>query len=189
MIKIIFFVSLGFSNIHFNTWLENHDEIIKSDNIFITFDVILDSKLINSLSGNSLKCSINFWDNDNFRIEIGPRIIISNGKVWHLYDVRTNQIFIQNPDKQINRLLLNWFKGNRIKKLPIKQKINIKYVLIFPNFKYKIKLFFDEYKYDLDSLFIINNGLKTIITNINWSTNQTLDLEIGNDKSEVFDLR
>ena len=49
MIKIIFFVSLGFSNIHFDTWLKNHDEIIKNDNIFITFDVMINSKLINFL--------------------------------------------------------------------------------------------------------------------------------------------
>ena len=68
---------------------------------------------------------------------------------------KQTKIFIQNPDKQIDRLLLNWLKGKRIKKLPLKQKNNNQYVLMFPNFKYNIELYFDEYTYSLDSLLII----------------------------------
>ncbi len=67
-------------------------------------------------SGNlAVSGKITVGKKNKFRFEIGPRTVVSDGKVWKSYDARTDQIFIQEPDKQLEKSLFSWVEIKKIK--------------------------------------------------------------------------
>ena len=126
---------------------------------------------------------------NNFRFEIGPRTVVSDGKVWKSYDSRTNQIFIQEPDKQLEKSLFSWVKIKKIKALSIKQKKDGGYQIKLLGKKNDVRAYFSPNTNNLKSIVIIQSEMSSELSHIFLTEEKTLNLEIGNKSSRSFDLR
>ena len=120
---------------------------------------------------------------------MGPRTVVSDGNVWKSYDVRTDQIFIQKPDKQLEKYLFSWVKLQKIKALPIKLESDGGYSITLLGKGNDVRAYFNTDTNELTSIVIIQNDIKSEISNITLAIEDTLNLEIGRESSASFDLR
>ena len=121
---------------------------------------------------------------------MGSRTVVSNGETWKSYDQRTEQIFIQEPNKRMEKVIFSWIDLKKIKTLPIKYLSNGEYKLNIFNTSNDIRMYFNINSNTLDSI-IINqqDGIKSTISNIKINRIESLNLIVGTNKSTVFDLR
>ena len=189
MIKYFFLISCFLYSNPFLQWINEHSDILNKEIKSINFTLKIhsndftfkeDSVLIGKLIVNNKK---------QFRFELGPRIIISNGKYWKSYDLRTNQIILHEKDKKIEKTLLSLFKYKYLKSVPIK--------LIDEN-NYTIK-FFDKWTRTTFSFESGTIGIKRVIvkydnniseiSSISLKEELRINLEIGDKNTEIFDFR
>ena len=189
MIKYFFLISCLLYPNPFHQWINDHSDILYKDIKSVNFTLKIyskdfifneDSILIGKLTVNNKK---------QFRFELGSRIIISNGKYWKNYDLRTNQIIILEKDKKIEKTLFSLFKYKYLKSIPIK--------LIDKN-DYTIK-FFDKWTRTIFNFESDTMGIKSIIvkyddniseiSSISLKEEQEINLEIGDINTEIFDFR
>ena len=120
---------------------------------------------------------------------MGPRTVVSDGRVWRSYDARTNQIFIQEPDKQLEKSLFSWAKYKRIKALPVKIANDGGYRITLLGKGNDVRAYFDPDSGELESIIIIQHDIKTVISKIILEKKDILDLAIGQKSTVTFDLR
>ena len=120
---------------------------------------------------------------------MGSRTVVSDGKVWKSYDKRTDQIFIQEPDKQLEKSLFSWVKLKKMKAFPIKLEPDGGYRIKLLGEKNDVRAYFNTNSNELESVIIIQSEIKSEISNIILATEETLNLEIGRENSISFDLR
>tara|TARA_B100000315_G_C14547273_1_gene573876 strand:+ start:104 stop:679 length:576 start_codon:yes stop_codon:yes gene_type:complete len=173
----------------FDTWVDQNKNVINKKIKSVSFQISLRSGF--DLEKNKiLNGQIVIGNNKQFRFEMGTRTVISDGTLWKSYDERTDQIFIQDPDKKLEKALFSWTKVKKLKDLPIRNK---------PDGGYKIKLFsnnndirayFNSVTNDLDSILISQrNGFQSKIINISITEADSVLLNIGTESSTLFDLR
>ena len=173
----------------FDTWVDQNKNVINKKIKSVSFQISLRSGF--DLEKNKiLNGQIVIGNNKQFRFEMGTRTVISDGTLWKSYDERTDQIFIQDPDKKLEKALFSWTKVKKLKNLPIRNK---------PDGSYKIKLFsnnndvrayFNSVTNDLDSILISQrNGFQSKIINISITEADSVLLNIGTESSTLFDLR
>ena len=114
---------------------------------------------------------------------------MSDGKVWKSYDSRTNQIFIQEPDKQLEKSLFSWVKIKKIKAFPIKEKKDGGYQIKLLGKGNDVRAYFNPNTNKLKSIVIIQSEMRSELSHIFLTEEKTLNLEIGNESSRSFDLR
>ena len=114
---------------------------------------------------------------------------MSDGKVWKSYDSRTDQIFIQEPDKQLEKSLFSWVKIKKIKALPIKQKKDGGYQIKLLDKGSDIRAYFNPNTNNLKSIVIIQDNMISELSHIALVVEKNLNLDIGNKTSSSFDLR
>ena len=189
MMKFVFFFSICFATNLFNNWIDKHAEILKQDIKSVAFHLRIEAEINYPNNDSIMLGKIIVGENKQFRFEMGSRTVVSDGMVWKSYDERTNQIFIQEPDKHLEKSLFSWVKLKKIKTLHAKLE---------PDGSYRIKLFgkgndlhvyFNPSSNELESIVIINSEIKSEISNITLAIEETLNLEIGRKSSISFDLR
>ena len=173
----------------FDKWIDQNKNVIKEKIKSVSFQIKIKSDL-DSKSNEILNGKIVMGEKKKFRFEMGTRTVVSDGTLWKSFDKRTNQIFIQEPDKKLEKVLFSWVKVNKLKALPVQNK---------PDGSYKIQLFgndndvrtyFNSATNVLDSILIKpRNGLRSTIFNISISAADSVFLDIGTKSSELFDLR
>lgn len=187
LIKFIFFFSFCFASNPLNSWIKNNKDILSNDFKSASIYLEIHSKFSDQFNNDEHWVKVYLGKNKKFRIEFKNRIVTSDGVTWRVYDQVSNQLFLQYPDKKIEKLLFSWSKINRIKAFPIK-KINDQ--------EYEIKLF-DKDNFtrlyfnnnDLEKILTINKNLEIKISNIKLKKEKSIDLSIGNIDTEIFDLR
>ena len=185
---LIFFITSSLGNPMIE-WIDQNESIFTNKFINASFDLNL--KIDHSQSKHHIFFSnISVSDNNQFRFEIGPRIIVSNGKIWKSYDYRTDQIIIQSPDKKMEKAITLWTKLKKIKTMPLSKEIDGSYKVNLFGKENDIRIYFNSNKSLIDSIIVIKEkGYKSIISNILLSEADTVILEIGNKNSEIFDFR
>ena len=188
MIKFIFFFSICFATNPFNNWIDQHAEILKQDIKSVAFQLRIEAE-INYINNDSIMLGkIIVGQNKQFRFEMGPRTVVSDGIVWKSYDKRTDQIFIQKPDKNLEKSLFSWMKLKKIKALPVILEPDGGYRITLLGKKNDLRVYFNPNSNKLESI-IINSDIKSEISNIILGIEETLNLEIGRKSSISFDLR
>ena len=186
----IFFLTLTYLIANpFDNWVDQNKNVIKEKIKSVSFKIRLESG-IDSKEYKILNGQIVIGEKKQFRFEMGPRTVVSDGTLWKSYDDRTDQIFIQNPDKKLEKALFSWVKVKKLKSIPVQY---------MPNGSYKIKLFgthndirayFNAETNILDSILIYpRDGFESKIFNISIAAAETLILDIGTESSDLFDLR
>ena len=189
MIKFIFFFSLCFAANPFEQWIDQYAEILQKDIKSVSFQLTVDAEIINAQNDNIMSAKIIVGKNKQLRFEMGSRTVVSDGKVWKSYDKRTDQIFIQEPDKQLEKSLFSWVKLKKIKTLPVKLESDGGYRITLLGRGNDVRVYFNSDSNELKSVIIIQSGIKSEISNIILATEETLNLEIGRESSISFDLR
>ena len=123
MIKYIIYFSICLATNPLDQWIDEHEDILKHDIKSVSFHLTFDSEIYSTWNDSLIVGKITVGKKNQFRFEMGTRTVVSNGKVWKSYDERTDQIFIQEPDKQLEKSLFSWVKYKKIKALPIKMDI------------------------------------------------------------------
>ena len=124
-----------------------------------------------------------------FRFEMGPRTVVSDGRVWKSYDERTDQIFIQEPDKQLEKSLFSWVKLKKIKALPVTLESDGGYRIKLLGEKNDLRAYFNSDTNVIDSIVITQSETRSEISNIILNIEDSLNLDIGRASSSAFDLR
>ena len=155
----------------------------------ISFNIIYDSEIYNIQNDSIISGKITIGNKKQFRFEMGPRTVVSDGKVWSSYDERTNQILLQEPDRQLEKSIFSWIKYKRIKALPVKLGSDGGYRIKLLGKKNDVRAYFYPKSGELKSIVIVQNDIKSEITKISLASEKLLDLDIGNEASVTFDLR
>jgi len=170
-------------------WIDINRNIIRKDVKSVSFQIALDPSL-NVDQKSPKNGRITIGKGKKFRYEMGPRTVVSDGKVWKSYDMRTNQIFIQNPDKRLEKILFSWIKIKKLKALPVKKISDGIYKIKLPGRSNDVMSYFNISSHALDSIVMIpHNGFRTKIFNIALSIADSVFLDIGTNFSEIFDMR
>ena len=94
------------------------------------------------------------------------------------------------PDKKLEKVLFSWLKIQKLKALPVKimQDGSCRIKLFGGN--NDVRAYFNDVSTKLDSIVIApQEDMKSQIFNIILAVADTVILDIGNEKSAIFDLR
>ena len=189
MIKFIFFFTICFAANPVNQWIDQNKEILKHDIKSVSFQLTVWSAIYPTKNDSIMSGKIIVGKNKQFRFEMGSRTVVSDGMVWKSYDQRTDQIFIQKPDKQLEKSLLSWVKFKKMKALPLTLEPDGGYRIKLWGGENDIRAYFYPDSSELESIVIINSDIKSEISKITLAIEETLNLEIGRESSVSFDLR
>ena len=173
----------------FDKWIDQNKNVIKEKIKSVSFKIRLESG-IDSKEYKILNGQIVIGEKKQFRFEMGPRTVVSDGTLWKSYDDRTDQIFIQKPDKKIEKALFSWVKVKKLKTLPVQNKPDGSYKIKLIGNNNDVRAYFNSVTNGLDSILISNrDGLKSKIFNISISAADSVTLNIGTKSSTIFDFR
>jgi hypothetical protein len=117
-----------------------------------------------------------YYYQDNIKINTSNHTLLSNSKKTSKYIFKTNQLFIDFPDKNFNNYISNFFDLKKnIRKF--KSMDNNIYYLKKNNKLDKMKLYFDNECMNLDSVIVKDESFQLKINNIkiNYLLNKNLD--------------
>ena len=189
MIKYIFYFSICLAANPLDQWIEKHADILKQDIKSVSFTLTFDSEIYDSWNDSTVIGKITVGKKKQFLFKLGPRTVVSDGKVWKSYDERTNQIFIQEPDNQLEKSLFSWVQYKRIKALPVTREEDGGYRIKLLGKENDIRAYFDLSSGKLQSIIIIQSDIKSEISNISLAKEEIIDLKIGQENTDIFDLR
>ena len=178
----VLFIVFSYGNT-FDEWIKINKNLLKHKNKLVAFNLVQ-----NGNDSEILYAEIALGYNKTFRFLMGSRIVISNGEYWKSYDYNTNQIFIQDKDVKLEKLLFSWSMYKKIKSLKVKKQNNGSFKIKVPGFKQNIYSFVNPQSNTLDSILFMNQNKYTFF-NIEISKLDSIDLSIGLESSEIFDLR
>jgi len=187
--KYIFFLTICFASNPIDGWIDEHKNILKEDIKSVSFQLKIETQYYSGQNDTLISGKITVGKGNKFRFEMGPRTVVSDGKVWKSYDSRTDQIFIQEPDKQLEKSLFSWTKIKKIKALPVKQKKDGGYQIKLLGKGNDVRVYFIPNSNTLKSIVIIQGDMRSELSHITLVTEKILNLEIGNKNSSSFDLR
>ena len=189
MIKYIIYVSICLAANPVDHWIEKHTDILKHDIKSVSFHLIFDSEIYNTWNDSIISGKITVGKKKQFRFEMGPRTVVSDGMIWKSYDERTDQIFIQEPDKKMEKSLFSWAKLKKIKALPVKLEPDGGYRLQLLGKENDVRAYFSPGSNELKSIVIIQSDMRSEISKITLAIEDVLNLDIGNHNSASFDFR
>ena len=187
--KYIFFLTLCFASNPIDGWIDEHKNILNEDIKSVSFQLKIETQYYSGQNDTLIPGKITVGKKNKFRFEIGSRTVVSDGKVWKSYDSRTNQIFIQEPDKQLEKSLFSWVKIKKIKALPIKQKKDGGYQIKLLGKGNDVRAYFNPNTNNLKSIVIIQSEMRSELSHIFLAEEKMINLEIGKQTSSSFDLR
>ena len=170
-------------------WIDDHVYILKQYIKSVSFHLTLEPNIYNIRNDSIISGKITVGKKKQFRFEMGPRTVVSDGMVWKSYDERTDQIFIQQPDKKLEKSLFSWVKLKKIKALPVKLESDGGYRLKLLGKENDVRAYFNPGSNKLESIIIIQSDMKSEISKITLAIEDVLNLDIGNQNSASFDLR
>ena len=189
MINFIFFFTICFSINPLDQWIDQHAEILKQDIKSVSFQLTVNSIFNADQNESTMSGKITVGNNKQFRFDMGSRTVVSDGNVWKSYDERTDQIFIQEPDKQLEKSLFSWVKLKKIKTLPVTLESDGGYRIKLLGQKNDVRAYFTSDTNVLNSIVITQSETRSEISNIILNIEDSLNLDIGRASSSAFDLR
>ena len=186
--KYIFFFTLSFASNPIDDWIDKHKDILNEDIKSVSFQLKIETPHYPGQNDTLILGKITVGKKNKFRFEIGPRTVVSDGKVWKSYDSRTDQIFIQEPDKQLEKLLFSWVEVKKIKAFPVKVKKDGGYQIKLLGKGNDVQAYFDPNN-NLESIVMNQSEMRSELSHIFLAEEKMINLEIGRKTSNTFDLR
>ena len=187
--KYFFFLTLCFASNPIDGWIDEHKDILNEDIKSVSFQLKIETQFYSGQNDTLIPGKITIGMKNKFRFEIGPRTVVSDGKVWKSYDSRTDQIFIQEPDKQLEKSLFSWVEIKKINALPVKRKKDGGYQIKLLGKGNDVRAYFNSNTNNLESIVITNSEMRSELSHIFLAKEKMINLEIGRQTSSSFDLR
>ena len=173
----------------FDAWVDQNKNVLNKTIKSVSFQIRLAARL-DSKEEKILNGQIVVGGKNQFRYEMGPRTVISDGTIWKSYDERTDQVFIQKPDKKLEKALFAWTKVKKLKAIRVKNKPDGSCKIKLFGKKNDIQAYFNSDTNVLDSILISpRNGFEFKIFNISIESADSVSLTIGTESTTFFDLR
>ena len=190
MSKLLFFSTLTYLIANpLDDWVDQNKNVIKEKIKSVSFKIRLESG-IDSKEYIISNGQIVIGERKQFRFEMGPRTVVSDGTLWKSYDDRTDQIFIQEPDKKMEKALFSWVRVKKLKTLSVQNKPDGSYKIKLLGNNNDVRAYLNSYTNVLDSILIsTRDGFGSKIFNISISAADSVILDIGTKTSDLFDLR
>ena len=189
MRKYIFFLTLCFASNPIDGWIDKHKDILNDDIKSVSFRLKIKTQYFSGQDDTLILGKITVDKKNKFRFEIGPRTVVSDGNVWKSYDLRTDQIFIQEPDKQLEKSLFSWVEMKKLKAFPIKEQEDGGYQIKLLGKGNDVRAYFNPNTNNLKSIVIIQSEMRSELSHINLTEEKMINLEIGKQTSSSYDLR
>ena len=189
MIRFILCFTICFAANPLDQWIDQHAEFLKQDIKSVSFQLTVNSEFNAGQNESTMSGKIVVGENKQFRFDMGSRTVVSDGKVWKSYDERTDQIFIQEPDKQLEKSLFSWVKLKKIKALPVTLESDGGYRIKLLGKKNDVRAYFNSDTNVLNSIIITQSETRSEISNIILNFEDSLNIDIGRKSSTTFDLR
>ena len=189
MIKYLLMFTICLAANPLDRWVDLNAEILQENIKSVSFQLSVESGLNSEFLDGVLTGKIVIGKNKQFRYELGHRTVISDGEVWKSYDERTDQIFIQNPNKKLEKLLFSWVKIKKIKSLHIKIESDGSCRIKLLGNKNDVRVYFNEDSNEIESIIIKQGDIRSEISKIKIAVGDTISLNIGSINSVSFDLR
>ena len=184
---LLFFTYIGANS--FDTWVDQNKKMIEKKIKSVSFQIRMESGF-DPVEVKILDGKIVVGEKKQFHFKMGKRTVISDGTLWRSYDERTDQIFIQESDKKLEKALFSWVKVKTLKALPVQKKSDGSYKIMSFGNKNDVRAYFNSDTNVLDSILIIaRNGVGSKIFNIRIAAADSVILNIGTESSSIFDLR
>ena len=173
----------------FDAWVDQNKNVLNKTIKSVSFQIRLAARL-DSKEEKILNGQIVVGGKNQFRYEMGPRTVISDGTIWKSYDERTDQVFIQKPDKKLEKALFAWTKVKKLKAIRVENKPDGSCKIKLFGKKNDIQAYFNSDTNVLDSILISpRNGFEFKIFNISIESADSVSLTIGTESTTFFDLR
>ena len=173
----------------FDIWVDQNKNVIKQKIKSVSFQIRLETGF-DSNEDKMVMGKFVIGEKKQFRFEMGPRTVVSDGTLWKSYDERTDQIFIQNPDKKLEKALFSWVKVQKLKALPVQSMSDGSCKIKLLGKENDVRVYFNPDTNILDSIIISSrDGFGSKIFNINIDAADSVVLDIGTNSSDLFDLR
>ena len=190
-ISLIIFQSFSFSNDLFDHWFNPFQKKIENKLLVIKFSInpILNRQLTRNMLEGEYHMMTNLPDS-LLQLDSRFRSVLFSYRRYELYDKRTEQVFIQDPNPVLNNLFFHIF--NNKNKLFVKKNTDNHFIINMNDIEIKNIDVFMNSKSDLDSIKFVFNQNSYIISNIfieevhNNKIVSYLDLL---EPENIFDLR
>jgi len=189
MIKYCILFSICFATNSYDTWIDRYSHILESDIKSASFKISINSKNSKFVRDSIIVGSIVIDKDKKFRINLNSRSIVSDGLSWKSYDKRNNQIYIQQVDKYFEKKIFSWLDYNKLKFIPKKQMEDGGYNLNFINDNNNILIYFFKNSNEIKSIEFNDNNYVYKIRNIILNIEKSINLNLGDEETLVFDLR
>ena len=94
---LLLVLNLAYSSTTLEDWIENQLNHLDSGGVEIQFNY----KIVTPWDSLKSSGEMVLWKKEQFRLDLGNRIVVSDGKIQKIYDPRSNQLFIDIPDTNI----------------------------------------------------------------------------------------
>lgn len=136
LLLVILDISVLIGKTEINNRIDTYMNILESNPLEIAFDYEITSEYFDKTESWHLIID----SSQKFRIQMGPKTLVSDGIDWRMYDVRTNQILIQDRDTLFEKSIMQWFQKDFTDSLDI-IKINAMEYSLFIYDAVKVNIF------------------------------------------------
>jgi len=163
-----------------------HQDLYKFSNVFQESGLNVTFKIDNKQSNKTEDGVLELYSNNQLKLKLGPKFFFLNSQNLRIFDSRTNQVIIQEPDSNSFIYLKNFFDKTKIVSIDINEINNNMFTLDYNSYNIEISknspfysciINFGDYRIAFNDIFI--DTLK--------SSHEIFDIDTSN--SFIIDLR
>jgi len=162
-----------------------HQDLYMFSNVFQEFGLNVTFKLDNKKSNKTENGFLEINNNKQLKLKLGPKFFFLNSQDLRIFDLRTNQIMIQEPDSNSFIYFKNFFDKTKIVSIDINEINNNMFTLDYNSYIieisknspfYSCTINFGDYKITLNDIFIDTLKSSHEIFNVDTSSSYIIDL-------------
>ena len=162
-----------------------HQDLYEFSNIFHEFGLNITFKIDNKLSNKTEDGILELNNNNQLKLKLGPKFFFLNSHNLRIFDSRTNQVMIQEPDSNSFIYLKNFFDKTKIVSIDINEINNNMFTFDYNSHNIEIsknsqfyfcKINFGDYEITFNDIFIDTFKSSHEIFDIDTSNSFIIDL-------------
>ena len=162
-----------------------HEDLKTYSKIFEEFGLNISFKIKNNQLNKSDDGFLELDKNNQLKLKLGPKYFFSNLSDMRVYDIRTNQIMIQEPDSNSFIYLKNFFDKTKIVSIDINEINNNMFTFDYNSYNleiskispvYSCKINFGDHEITFNDILIDTFKSSHEIFNIDTSNSIIIDL-------------
>lgn len=162
-----------------------HEDLYKFSNLFQEFGLNITFKIDNKQLNKTEDGILELNNNNQLKLKLGPKFFFLNMQNLRIFDSRTNQVLIQEPDSNSFKYMKNFFDKKKIVSIDLYEisnniftfdynSYNLEISKIYPGYSCKIN--FGDYEITFKDILVDTLKFSNEIFDIDTSNSFILDL-------------